>query len=501
MNFFQRISAVWRKIGLVQRALLIALFLTFVAAGALLTYWARRPDMRMLYQEIAPEEAAKITEKISDKGIAYELRNGGTSIYVPREQVYQLRLDMAKEGLPIGEQGGYKIFDNEKIGVSPFVQGVNLKRALQEELAKSIQMIDGVVHARIHIVSPEQTLFTTDAGKTTASVVLRLRPGYKLSSLNIAAITHLVSGSVEGLTSENVTVIDSQGNLLSRESDPTMASGASTVQDYRERVEQNLARKVEDMLAAVLGPGRATVRVSAVIDMNSVSTVTEKLEPKGVATTEEITNNSETGAGTPSAAGEPAIPGSIKKDETIITEYEIGKTVTQEIVLPGQIKSLKVAAFVDLSISDSNDAGAGNSAAKLMQESDVVAIIQNALGLEDETAIKVVDVKFNRPLESLVEEEPSSWPRYIAIARQASFGIMAVCALLVLRMFRGAKSKVTSTAAAGQLPEAEGAAGLLPGGGGISEPLVLRRQIASALEQDPEHVKQLFASWLEEKNG
>ena len=501
MNFFQKISAVWQKIGLVQRALLIALFLTFVAAGALLTYWARRPDMRMLYQEIAPEEAAKITEKISDKGIAYELRNGGTTIYVPKEQVYQLRLDMAKEGLPIGEQGGYKIFDNEKIGVSPFVQSVNLKRALQDELAKSIQMIDGVVHARIHIVSPEQTLFTADAGKTTASVVIRLRPGYKLSTLNIAAITHLVSGSVEGLTSENVTVIDSQGNLLSRESDPTMASGASTVQDYRERVEQNLASKVEDMLAAVLGPGRATVRVSAIIDMNSVSTVTEKLDPKGVPTKEEIVSGSENGASTPSAEGGPAIPGSTKKDETITTEYEVGKTVTQEVVLPGQIKSLKVAAFVDLSVSDANDTGSGGTAAKIMQETDVVAIIQNALGLEDATAIKVVDVKFNRPLEALVEEEPSSWPRYIAIARQASFGIMAVCALLVLRMFRGAKSKVTSTAAAGQLPEAEGAAGLLPGGGGISEPLVLRRQIASALEQNPEHVKQLFASWLEEKEG
>jgi len=330
-------------------------------------------------------------------------------------------------------------------------------------------------------------------------VVLRLRPGYKLSALNIAAITHLVSGSVEGLTSENVTVIDSQGNLLSRESDPTMASGAGTVQDYRERVEQNLARKVEDMLAAVLGPGRATVKVSAVIDMNSVSTVTEKLDPKGVASKEEITSNSETGASAPSAGGGPAIPGSIKKDEVILTEYEVGKTVTQEIVLPGQIKSLKVAAFVDLSISDANDAGSGSSTAKIMQESDVVAIIQNALGLEDETAIKVVDVKFNRPLESLVEEEPSNWPRYIAIARQASLGIMAVCALLVLRMFRGAKSKVASTAAAGQLPEAEGAAGLLPGGGGSSEPLVLRKQIAGALEQDPERVRQLFASWLEEK--
>lgn len=499
MNFYQKIMVVWQKIGLVQRALLIALFLTFVAAAALLTYWARRPDMRMLYQEVAPEEAAKITEKISDKGIAYELRNGGTSIYVPKEQVYQLRLDMAKEGLPVGEQGGYKIFDNEKIGVSPFVQSLNLKRALQEELAKSIQMIDGVVHVRIHLASPERTLFTSAAGKSTASVVLRLRPGYKLSALNIAAITHLISGSVEGLTSENVTVIDSQGNLLSRESDPTMAGGASTVQDYRERVEESLARKVEDMLDVVLGPGRATVRVSAVIDMNSVSTVTEKLDPKGVVIKEEITSTSETGASTPSAAGEPAIPGSVMKDEIINTDYEIGKTVTQEIIFPGQIKSLKVAAFVDLSISDANDAGSGSSTAKIMQESDVVEIIQNALGLEDTANIVVKDVKFNRPFESLVEEEPSSWPRYIAIARQASLGIMAVCALLVLRMFRGAKSKVASTAAAGQLPKAERAAGLLPGGDESSEPLVLRKQIASVLEQDPERVKQLFASWLEEK--
>ncbi|MHC4510022.1 MAG: flagellar basal-body MS-ring/collar protein FliF, partial [Planctomycetota bacterium] len=185
-----------------------------------------------LYQELAPEEAAQITEKISEKGIAYQLRSGGTSIYVPKENVYQLRLDMAKEGLPAGEQGGYKIFDNEKIGVSPFVQSVNLKRALQEELAKSIQMVDGVEHARVHIVRSEQTLFTSEAGTTTASVVLRLKPGYRLSALNIAAITHLVSGSVEGLNSENVTVIDSQGHLLSGESDPTMASGAGTVQDY-----------------------------------------------------------------------------------------------------------------------------------------------------------------------------------------------------------------------------------------------------------------------------
>ncbi len=502
MGFFQKIRVVWEKISLIQRALLVAIVLTFIIVSGLLVHWARRPDMRMLYKDLAAEEASEITEKISEQGTAYELRNGGTSIYVPKEKVYQLRLDMAKEGLPTGEQGGYKIFDNEKIGISPFVQSVNLKRALQEELAKSIQMIDGVNQARVHIVSSEQTLFTSEAGKTTASVVLRLRPGYRLSSLNIAAITHLVSGSVEGLTSENVTVIDSQGRLLSSESDQTMAGGAGTVQDYRERVEQNLEDKVEEMLTTVLGPGRAKVRIHAVVDMNSVSTITEKLEPKGVATKEEITNNSETGADSEAAEGQ-TISGSIKKDETIITEYEVGKTVTQQVILPGEIISLSVAAVVDLSPPDSNEASSGGQAPNVMDPNDVEKLIENALGLDltGADSLKVVNARFHQPVDSLLDEELSAGLDFVAIARQASLGIMAVCALLVLRMFRGAKRKVKMEAGPGQLPGGEGTGGLLPGGAGGSEQLVLRRQIASALENDPERVKQLFTSWIEEKGG
>ena len=502
MGFVQKIKAIWEKISLVQRALLVAIVLTFVIVSGLLVHWARRPDLRMLYKDIVPEEAAEITEKISEQGVAYELRNGGTSIYVPKEKVYQLRLDMAKEGLPAGGQSGYKIFDNEKIGVSPFVQSVNLKRALQEELAKSIQMIDGVNQARIHIVSSEQTLFTSEAGKTTASVVLRLRAGYRLSSLNIAAITHLVSGSVEGLTSDKVTVIDSQGRLLSNESDQTMANGAGTVQDYRERVEQNLEDKVEEMLTTVLGPGRAKVRIHAVVDMNSISTVTEKLDPKGVAVKEEITTGSETGASGESSGGQVAA-GSLKKDETISTDYEVGKTVTNEVTLPGEIKSLSVAAVVDLSPPDANEANSAGQAANVMDPNDVEKLIENALGLDlaGGDSLKVVNATFHRPVDSLPDEELSAGLDFVAIARQASLGIMAVCALLVLRMFRGAKRKVKMAAGQGQLTGTEGPGGLLPGGSGGSEPLVLRRQIASALENNPEHVRQLFTSWIEEKGG
>jgi len=500
MNLLQKIGAIWQNVSLVQRALLIAVVLTLIIVGGLLTHWARRPDMRLLYQELAPEEASKITEKIGEKGIPYELRNGGTSVYVPKEKVYQLRLDMAKEGLPAGQQGGYRIFDDEKIGVSPFVQNVNLKRALQEELAKSIQMINGVVHARVHIVSNKQALFSSEAGNTTASVVLRLRPGYRLSSTNIAAITHLVSGSVEGLKAENVTVIDSEGRLLSTDSDQTMASGAGTVQDYKERVEQNLANKVEDMLTTALGPGRAIVKVSAVVDMTSINLVTEIYDPtKKVATKEEIKSNSETEASTVPSEGKPPIPGGTKKDEVIVTEYAVGKIVEQKIDLPGEIKSLSVAAFVDLMPADVNEAESGGEVSMIMELSDVEDIIRNALGLKETDSLKVVHAKFHRPVEPLLEEEPSNWPRYLAIARHISLGIMAICALLVLRIFSGARKKTTATATAGQLPEVEGTAGLLPAATGGFEPAMLREQIARVLQSNPEQAKQLFSSWLEEK--
>src|SRR4030042_229128 len=121
MDFLAKIRAVWRNISLVQRVLLVAVVLTFGIVGALVVHWARRPDMRMLYQQLSPEEASKITEKISEKGIPYELRNGGTTIHAPKQHIYQLRLDMAKEGLPVGEQGGYKIFGEGKIGIDPLV--------------------------------------------------------------------------------------------------------------------------------------------------------------------------------------------------------------------------------------------------------------------------------------------------------------------------------------------------------------------------------------------
>lgn len=503
MNFLASITAIWEKTTLMQRAMLIAVVIACGISAVMLTKWARQPNMRLLYQDLDPQDASKVTEKIAEKGIDYELKGGGTSIYVPQENVYQLRLDLAREGLPSGDRGGYKLFDDEKIGISPFVQGINLSRALQDELARTIQMIDGVVYARVHLVRPEQALFGSAENRASASVVLRLKPGLTLSETNIAAITHLVAGSVEGLKFENVTVVDSAGKLLSKAGDETLAAGASSSLEYKQRLEQTLAKKAQDMLTHVLGPGRATVSVSAVVNMTTSNHTKETYDPTSkIATKEEITNKSEVGPAPVSQEAQSA-SGPTTKDETISTEYVVGKTIEHKTELPGEIVSLAVSAIVDLSPADSDANAADAAAVPVMQLADVEEIIRNAVGLKSTDSLKVVNAKFNRPVPAadfdLEYQQSLKWNRYIEIVRQASLGLLAISAFIVLKIFSGARKRSESTIAAMAALPAGSSAGMLAGGQYSEEPTALCSQIAGALERNPEEVKRLFTNWVEEK--
>ena len=514
-NSLQGVTEAWRRMGLVQRVMLLSVLLACAGAGCLLVGWAREPHMALLYSRLDPEDAADVVAQIQDAGVAYELKDGGTSVYVPSEKVYALRLQLAGEGLPSGGQQGYRILDTEKIGTSPFTQRVNYLRALEGELAKTIALIDGVEHARVHIVRTESRLFREAEAGASATVAVRVRPGRRLSQGNVAAIVHMVAGSVDHLDPRSVVVVDSQGTLLSSGGEGGFAGGTGgTVLDYKSQVEEYLAKKAEQMLTLVLGPGRATVKVSAEVETSTINKTEETYSPdSAVPTKEEITSKSETPS-TAQGAG-----GSQSKEETTTTEYEVGRTVSQTINMPGKITSLSVAAFVDLSPPETAaEAEEGEEAAKpaspaapTVTTQDVEDVIRRAIGLKETDELKVVSCTFHRPVaaaEDAAESDFLSDPSfYLDAARHASLGILVIGALLALKMFGGSRSKAAAIAA-GEAEAAVTGAGL--GGGGHLLPAgtapsanaaEVNQRIAAALKENPEEVKRLFRTWVQQQQG
>ncbi len=477
-----------------QRVLLITVVLAAVAGGGLLLHWARRPDMQMLVSGLEPDEAGKIVDLIQGKDILYELKAGGSRINVPREHVYQLRLDISGKGLLSSQNSGYSLFDNQKIGISPLVENVNLLRAKQTELARTIQIIDGVQSVRVHIVDSERNIFKTKESQIKASVTLNIKPGYQLTPENVGAITNLVAASVTDLTPENVTIVDSRGRLLSNAASDTSSAQASTHQDYKERIERNKEQKAEEMLAMILGPNRAMVKVSAVIDTNNLK-IRSETETPGEALSEETTDIKEPVVNTGTAANAAS---GMKTEKTEKTEYAKTVTISEKSATPGEIISLSVSAIVDLRPPDVNDPNATATATPIMDITAVEELIKNALGLKTTDVITVQNLPIYNPPVA-VADASKDWSQYIEIAERSSLGIMSVCALLVLMIFRRAKKKA-GIALTDQAQLTGSPAGLL--GEGMAdptlEPAVVQERIAAALRSNPEQVKQIFASWLSE---
>jgi flagellar M-ring protein FliF len=502
----QALREAWNRMNLVQRVVLLTVVLACGGAVAMLVGWARTPSLALLYSGLEPEEASRIVEKVRESGVPYEIRGGGTSVYVSEDKVYSLRLELAGQGLPAGDQRGYKILDDEKIGTSPFTQRLNFRRAIEGEIARSIQVLDGVVSARVHVVRPENSLFGGQEKASSATVVLKLKPGWHESPRNIAAIIHMVAGSVEGLKPENVVVVDSSANLLSGNVKDEFARGAGTFLDSKTQHEEYLAHKVEDMLSQVLGPGRATVRVSCLMDNSSGSTTSEVYDPAAkVALKEETKTKSASGAeATSSGSG-------TTKEETQLTDYAVGRTVKHEVVVPGKVTSISVAAFVDLSAPPAPAAAADGTTpppaapAPTLKAADVETIIRNALGLKETDSIKVVETPFHRPettaLAATEEASDSSRAFYLDIARQGSLGVLVIGILVALKIVSGPRKRQAAGAASGGtlMGASTGAMGALPMPGSSLEenPALLKSRITAALQENPEEVKRLFMAWAE----
>jgi flagellar M-ring protein FliF len=287
----------------------------------------------ILYTDLDYWETAEITNRLTALGIPYKLTQDATAITVPDNQVRDLRLTLAGDGYPKSGTIGYEIFDEAQLAMTDFLQNVNHKRALQGELEKTLSGIDDVRNARVHLVMPEQSLFSDDQDPTTASVTLTLASASQLRQRQVESIGFLVSASVEGLHFEDVVIIDSEGNLLSEEVDP-LAQAASRQFQQQQKVEQVLQTKVQTLLDEVIGKNRSNVRINVALDFSRRTSETSTVEPGAtqVVLSEETNEKNSAEQGT---------------EENAVRNYEVNRLIESTIGSVGEISQLSMALTVD----------------------------------------------------------------------------------------------------------------------------------------------------------
>lgn len=341
-----------------QKAMTGIAVLAVVVGAFMFMSWAAKPSYAPLFTNLEAADAAAVTEQLTARGTAYELADGGRTVMVPRSELYQLRLDLSAAGLPSGGTQGYALLDEQGITASEFRQRVDYQRAIEGELTRTISSIDGVEAATVHLVMPEEDLFSDDARQPTASVLIKTRPGQDLAPGQVQAIVHLVSSSVEGLAPEQITVADAKGTMLAAPGEDGLTAAANDARSQQTAAfENDLSRSVQQLLEPVAGAGGAIVRIRADLDFDQRSTRTERYEAvDGLPpATEATTRETYTGMGAPVGGvlgpdGLPVAPGAgestYEKEQSQVANAL--STVTEDVKsAPGQVRRMSVAVLLD----------------------------------------------------------------------------------------------------------------------------------------------------------
>ncbi|MCK6452976.1 MAG: flagellar M-ring protein FliF, partial [Alphaproteobacteria bacterium] len=321
------------------------------------------PSMALLYADLELNDSSQITAKLQGMNVPFQLRGDGNQILVPAEQVQQIRMALATEGLPSGGSIGYEIFDRtQSLGTSNFVQNVNHVRALEGELARTIRTMGQVKSARVHLVLPQRDLFSRTRQEASASIILRMKGTTRLDRPQVQAVQHLVASAVPSLSPARISIVDDRGTLLARGAGPDGNAATATADELRVAYESRVARSIEELLERSVGVGKVRAEVSAEFDYDRVTINTETFDPdtqvaRSTQTTEEASRSREAAPndavsisgnlpeGQADAAGAGAGSQNSRTDTT--TNFEISRTVKNQVREGGQIKRLSVAVLVD----------------------------------------------------------------------------------------------------------------------------------------------------------
>ncbi|HEY8255248.1 MAG TPA: flagellar basal-body MS-ring/collar protein FliF [Rhizomicrobium sp.] len=401
-EFFKSVGAARFGVMAGVAAVLTAFFLYI--AGAI-----TEPPKTILFSGLESRDAAAVTGKLDGMAVKYDVKDGGT-ILVPADQVTKLRMALAQDNLPAAGVG-YEIFDkSDAFGATAFVQNINHQRALEGELARSMQTIEGIQAARVHLVIPEHQIFARDDQQPSASVVLKTAG--RMDRGQVRAVQHLVAAAVAGLSADRVAIVDDRGNLLAGGDDKSGPDALARSQDEdTTNYENSLRQRVEAIVASVVGAGRVQVQVAADINYNHTQTTEEKFDPdsKVVRSTQTVEQNASNTSGSnanavsvanalPGGAAPAASPTDQSKDTSGRTEettnYEISKTVKTSTVDGGDIKKVSVAVVVD----GSGDTAASYKPRSPEEMSKITALVKSAMGFDGTRGdqVQVTNMQFAR---------------------------------------------------------------------------------------------------------
>ena len=415
-SFGGRLGAVFSNLSIGQKIVLVGVVVVGLLGLYGIVHWAGTPDYVPLFSNLPAEEAGKVADWLDENGIEYKLEQGGSRVLVPRDQQYQARIQLAQEGLPSQRSTGFEIFDQTNLGMSEFVQKLNFRRALEGELSRTIESLDEIDQARVHIAVPEQALFREKEKLTTASVALKLRT--TLDQAQVQGITHLLASAVEGLEPNQVTIIDARGNILSNMSDrdPLMALSTTQLQ-LKETVEHNLTNKVQSMLSQLLGKDKSIVRVSTDLDFTRSETMSEVYDPEQTAVRSEELNESTRNSEKQESANptdpnlNPLGTSDQLNESNSVTNYEVSKTVSTTTTQSGGIKRITASVIIDGVYEPATDAD-GNETMQYRERTQreiqmITEAVRGALGYDEERGdeVSVINIAFQTSPTDLIPEE------------------------------------------------------------------------------------------------
>jgi len=504
------LSERWQQISKQKQIAVIILLAAVLVSLFYLAQALSRPRMAPLFSGLEPADAGRITARLQELNVPYQLADEGRTILVGQDQVYEMRIQLASAGALVGGSAGFELFDRTQLGATDFNRRLDYLRALQEELRRTIVQLEEVEQARVHLALPEPSVFIQDTAEPTASIVLRLRPLSRLQPEQIRGIVYLVVGSVENLTAENVTVIDTQGNILSDLSSELPSSGQlaeATLRqlEVRRSFEKEMEQRVQRVLERVLGVGQAVAMITAELDFDSLESSIITFAPEGVPRSRDVTREVFEGTGTiPGAAGTDSnIPGYPfaagggdsryeRNDETV--NYEISETTERQIQAPGRLIRLHAAVVV-------NDNGGVLTEGQLGQINELVeAAIGYQVARGDSISVQGMNFdtsqldEAKREMDEALRREQREQLIYLGVAVL----LLVLFFILVLRT-RGARRERELEAQLATVPHMPILAEMPAVDEPQSEEELLHRRARQLAEKEPDTAAYLIRAWLSEE--